>query len=117
MACCALFHRPPCSFYFWQLSLGALALLQKAAADTPDNEPDHALLEQFKEHQRKARRWRWWSVLTVRAQSELYHAYDAVHRFIEEPFTSHSPEALFHIARFVVLALSKVCRVHGGCAC
>ena len=40
----------------------------------------------FYEHQRKA---------------NIYYAYHTIHRYIEEPFTSYMPEALFNIARFL----------------
>lgn len=32
----------------------------------------------------------------------IYYAYHAVHRYLEEPFTSFMPEALFNISRFLM---------------
>lgn len=32
----------------------------------------------------------------------IYYAYHVLHRYLEEPFTSFMPEALFNIARFVM---------------
>lgn len=32
--------------------------------------------------------------------ADVYYAYNALHRYLEDPFTSYMPEALFNIARF-----------------
>lgn len=32
----------------------------------------------------------------------IYYAYHAVYRYLEEPFTSYMPEALFNISRFLM---------------
>ena len=37
-----------------------------------------------------------------RLLSELYYAYHAIHRYTEEPFTSLTPDALFHSAQFIL---------------
>jgi len=37
----------------------------------------------------------------------MYYAYQAIQLYIEEPFTSHLPESLFNIARFLLQALQK----------
>lgn len=34
--------------------------------------------------------------------AEIYYAYHSLHRYLEEPFTSFLPEALFNISRFVL---------------
>ena len=51
---------------------------------SPDQK--EAMVRLFYEHQRKA---------------NIYYAYHTIHRYIEEPFTSYMPEALFNIARFL----------------
>lgn len=38
----------------------------------------------------------------------IYYAYHALHRYLEEPFTSFMPEALFNIARFVMSQINVV---------
>lgn len=37
--------------------------------------------------------------------SGIYYAYHVLHRYLEEPFTSFMPEALFNIARFAMSQL------------
>lgn len=32
----------------------------------------------------------------------IYYAYHALHRYLEEPFTSYMPEALFNISRYLM---------------
>lgn len=32
----------------------------------------------------------------------IYYAFHAIHRYLEEPFTSYMPEALFNISRFLM---------------
>lgn len=34
--------------------------------------------------------------------ASIYHAYHSLHRYLEEPFTSFMPEALFNIGRFLM---------------
>lgn len=36
----------------------------------------------------------------------IYYAYDVLHRYLQEPFTSYMPEALFNIARFVTTEIT-----------
>lgn len=38
----------------------------------------------------------------------IYYAYNVLHRYLEEPFTSFMPEALFNIARFVLSELNYI---------
>ena len=84
-----------CRFYYWQLSLGVLQLLTKAASESAESEtdPDPVLLAKFRDHQAKA---------------DIYHAYHHVRRYVEEPFTSLMPEDIFHMSRFVVQSINKV---------
>lgn len=37
----------------------------------------------------------------------IYYAYHSLHRYLEEPFTSLLPEALFNIARFLMAETSQ----------
>lgn len=37
----------------------------------------------------------------------IYYAYHAIHRYLEEPFTSYMPEALFNIARFLMTEMNQ----------
>ena len=50
------FHLTLCwlRFYYWQLSLGALQLLQKQSSENPEEDPDPVLVRAFHETQRKA---------------------------------------------------------------
>lgn len=34
--------------------------------------------------------------------ANIYYAYDWVHRYLEEPFTSQMPEGLFNISKFIL---------------
>lgn len=43
----------------------------------------------------------------------IYYAYHAVHRYLEEPFTSYMPEALFNISRFLMTETSQSNRPRG----
>lgn len=38
----------------------------------------------------------------------IYNAYHVLHRYLEEPFTSFMPEALFNIARFVMSQMNNI---------
>lgn len=50
------------------------------------------MLNKFKENERLA---------------GIYYAYHAIHRYLEEPFTSYMPEALFNIARFLMTEIHQ----------
>lgn len=39
--------------------------------------------------------------------SEIYYAYDTIHRYLEEPFTAYMPEALFNISRYLMVEISR----------
>lgn len=43
----------------------------------------------------------------------IYYAYHAVHRYLEEPFTSYMPEALFNISRFLMTETAQNNRPQG----
>ncbi|XP_060520600.1 intraflagellar transport protein 122 homolog [Cylas formicarius] len=51
-----------------------------------DVEKRKRYLERYEESERLAR---------------VYYAYDVVHKYLEEPFTSYMPEALFNVARYL----------------
>lgn len=34
--------------------------------------------------------------------ASIYYAYHVIHRYLEEPFTTHMAEGLFSIARFLI---------------
>lgn len=42
------------------------------------------------------------SFATNERLASIYYAYNAVHHYLEEPFTSFMPEALFNISRFLM---------------
>ncbi|XP_030763034.1 intraflagellar transport protein 122 homolog [Sitophilus oryzae] len=70
-------------FYYWIISRQYLDLAKK-----PDNNKSDWYLEKFAENEKLA---------------QIYYAYNTVHKYLEEPFTSYMPEALFNISRFLML--------------
>lgn len=68
-------------YYYWILSRQCLNL----AKNNPKNQDTY--LSQFRQNERLA---------------DIYYAYHSLHRYLEEPFTSFLPEALFNIARFLM---------------
>ena len=74
-------------YYFWQLSIAALGNMAdyKDGSEVPDE-----MMKQMQDFQRRA---------------DLYYAYDSIQRYIAEPFTSHQPESLFNIARYLLHAI------------
>ncbi|KAK2571545.1 Intraflagellar transport protein 122-like protein [Acropora cervicornis] len=74
-------------YYFWKLSVQCLDLVS-----TENGEPDFEMLDKFHEYQEKA---------------EIYHLYYSIQRYTDEPFTSHLPETLFNIARYLLHMLVK----------
>ncbi|XP_036188151.1 intraflagellar transport protein 122 homolog isoform X7 [Myotis myotis] len=73
------------AYYYWMLSMQCLNIAQDPAQkDT--------MLNKFHHFQHLA---------------ELYHCYHAIHRYTEEPFSSHRPETLFNISRFLLHSLTK----------
>lgn len=68
-------------FYYWIISRQYLDLSKETG-----NKQDW-YLEKFRENEKRA---------------QIYYAYNTVHKYLEEPFTSYMPEALFNIARFLM---------------
>lgn len=74
-------------YYYWQLSMAALGDLSsiEERGESLDFAKERAKLFQEK--------------------SELYYAFDSIQRYIAEPFTSHQPDSLFNISRFLLNGL------------
>ena len=88
-------------YYFWQLSMQCLDIAGKKLSGELTDVEDN-ILESFYEYQRKA---------------EIYYVYHTIQRYMDEPFTSQLPEALFNMGRFLLHCLIKeaphgVSRVH-----
>nr|DBA18477.1 TPA: hypothetical protein GDO54_016716 [Pyxicephalus adspersus] len=74
------------SYYYWMLSMQCLEIAR-------DNEAkQESMLQKFHYFQHLA---------------ELYHAYYPIQRYTNEPFSSHLPETLFNISRFLLHSLTK----------
>nr|KAF6335234.1 intraflagellar transport 122 [Pipistrellus kuhlii] len=73
------------AYYYWMLSMQCLNIAQDPAQKG-------TMLTKFHHFQHLA---------------ELYHCYHAIHRYTEEPFSSHRPETLFNISRFLLHSLTK----------
>ncbi|XP_066148433.1 intraflagellar transport protein 122 homolog isoform X1 [Euwallacea fornicatus] len=39
--------------------------------------------------------------------AQIYYAYNTIHKYLEEPFTSYMPEALFNISKFLLVETAK----------
>ncbi|ELU12491.1 hypothetical protein CAPTEDRAFT_164190 [Capitella teleta] len=72
-------------YYFWKLSMQCLDI----ASDEPEKEKQ--MLSKFHDFQRKA---------------EMYYVYHSIQRYTDEPFTSHLPEALFNMSRYLLHSIS-----------
>ncbi|KAF2899366.1 hypothetical protein ILUMI_06809 [Ignelater luminosus] len=68
-------------YYYWILSRQCLDIAKE------DSTQQNNMLNRFYENEHLA---------------NVYYAYNALHRYLEDPFTSYMPEALFNIARFVM---------------
>ncbi|KAI0240368.1 intraflagellar transport 122 [Lamellibrachia satsuma] len=68
-------------YYFWKLSCQCLDI----AGEEEDKRAE--MLKKFSDFQRKA---------------EMYYVYHSIQRFMDEPFTSHSSDGLFNIARYLL---------------
>ncbi|XP_074605343.1 intraflagellar transport protein Oseg1 [Brevipalpus obovatus] len=85
------------SYFCWILSSQCLELI-----DSVDKSDRIKLVNKFEHFQKRA---------------DIYYAYHNIYRYIEEPFTSFFPDALFNMARFLchelededVPGVSKVC--------
>ncbi|XP_065066835.1 intraflagellar transport protein 122 homolog isoform X1 [Rhopilema esculentum] len=77
-------------YYFWQLSMQCLDIAGKKVKG--DIEVEDNILDKFFEFQVK---------------SEIYYVYHSIQRYMDEPFTSQLPEALFNMSRFLLHMLIK----------
>eukprot|EP00048_Salpingoeca_helianthica_P024440 m.32361 g.32361 ORF g.32361 m.32361 type:complete len:1222 (-) comp9388_c0_seq1:284-3949(-) len=87
------------AYYYWQLSVGCMqAITAAAAAEAAEHhvdvsvEPPEDLLRRLAH---------------LQSLSDIYYSYNAIHRFLEDPFTAHTNDALFNIARFLYSTLQK----------
>nr|CAD7412925.1 unnamed protein product [Timema cristinae] len=71
------------AYYYWVLSLQCLDLANQG--DTDDKKKD--MTAKYYEHQKRA---------------SMYYAYDTIQKYLDEPFTSYMPEALFNISRYLM---------------
>ncbi|XP_072928707.1 intraflagellar transport protein 122 homolog isoform X3 [Hemitrygon akajei] len=74
------------AYYYWMLSMQCLDIARE------NKEKQLEMIKKFHHFQHLA---------------ELYHAYHSIQRYTDEPFSSHLPEALFNIARFLLHNLTK----------
>lgn len=68
-------------YYYWMVSMQCLDIARES-----DEQRDE-MLKKFERFQRLA---------------ELYHVYHSIQRYTDEPFSSHMPETLFNICRFLL---------------
>ncbi|XP_013396252.1 intraflagellar transport protein 122 homolog isoform X2 [Lingula anatina] len=68
-------------YYFWKLSMQCLDI----AGEEPEKRGE--MLQKFHDFQRKA---------------DMYYVYHSIQRYTDEPFTSHLPEALFNMSRYLL---------------
>ncbi|KAJ4933969.1 hypothetical protein JOQ06_006777 [Pogonophryne albipinna] len=73
-------------YYYWMLSMQCLDI----ARESEDQRDE--MLKKFERFQHLA---------------ELYHVYRSIQRYTDEPFSSHMPETLFNICRFLLNNLTK----------
>ncbi|XP_065214169.1 intraflagellar transport protein 122 homolog [Planococcus citri] len=73
-------------YYHWILSRQFLDLANQANSDE--------MIQKFYFHDRLA---------------NIYYAYNAIQKYLEEPFTSYQPEALFNIARYLLNEVKTGC--------
>uniref|UniRef100_A0A3B5B9M3 Intraflagellar transport protein 122 homolog n=1 Tax=Stegastes partitus TaxID=144197 RepID=A0A3B5B9M3_9TELE len=70
-------------YYYWMLSMQCLDIAREQRDE---------MLKKFERFQHLA---------------ELYHVYRSIQRYTDEPFSSHMPETLFNICRFLLNNLTK----------
>ena len=75
-------------YYYWVLSQQCIEVVEG------HHEKSDHMLAQFHKNRHLA---------------DVYYAYHVVHKYLEEPFTSYLPEALFNIARFLMVETSNDC--------
>ncbi|XP_052090245.1 intraflagellar transport protein 122 homolog isoform X2 [Mytilus californianus] len=68
-------------YYFWKLSIQCIDIARE------ESDKREEMLEKFHDYQRRA---------------DMYFAYHSIQRYTDEPFTSHLPEALFNISRYLL---------------
>uniref|UniRef100_A0A672IRX5 Intraflagellar transport protein 122 homolog n=1 Tax=Salarias fasciatus TaxID=181472 RepID=A0A672IRX5_SALFA len=73
-------------YYYWMLSMQCLDIARES------EEQKDEMLKKFERFQHLA---------------ELYHVYRSIQRYTDEPFSSHMPETLFNICRFLLNNLTK----------
>ncbi|XP_063240162.1 intraflagellar transport protein 122 homolog isoform X2 [Bacillus rossius redtenbacheri] len=73
-------------YYYWVLSLQCLDL----ANQTQDEADKVEMIRKYQENDKRA---------------SIYYAYETIQKYLDEPFTSYLPEALFNISRFLMLEL------------
>ncbi|XP_028309970.1 intraflagellar transport protein 122 homolog [Gouania willdenowi] len=73
-------------YYYWMLSMQCLDIARES------EEQRDEMLRKFERFQHLA---------------ELYHVYRSIQRYTDEPFSSHMPETLFNICRFLLNNLTK----------
>lgn len=69
-------------YYYWVLAQQCLEI-----ANENEGDERNAMIEKFYENEKLA---------------SIYYSYDTIQRYIDEPFTSYMPEALFNIAMFLM---------------
>ena len=73
-------------YYYWIMSRQYLDLSRE------NNEKQEQYLDQFKINDKLA---------------EIYYAFNTIHKYLEEPFTSYMPEALFNISKFLMIETTQ----------
>lgn len=76
------------AYYFYRLAMEHLRAVTHAPTELTETDREH--LQQYQQ---------------CRARAELYYAYNSVHRYTEDPFTSLQAEALFNMARYLLARL------------
>lgn len=74
-------------FYYWVLSRQCLDIARQR------EDIREEMLNKFQEHS---------------SYASVYYAYHTIQRYLDEPFTSYMPEALFNIALFLMLEMKQV---------
>ncbi|XP_066554280.1 intraflagellar transport protein 122 homolog [Amia ocellicauda] len=74
------------AYYYWMLSMQCLDIARENESKKEE------MLKKFHRFQHLA---------------ELYHVYHSIQRYTDEPFSSHLPETLFNISRFLLHNLTK----------